>query len=124
MRPTPGLYAALLAWSGLAGAALAWPAALPAWGTMGGLLLLLLGLEALLLRRTPLPEVTRTAPLSLAVGTRNQFALRLTNRAARPLRLRVKPRELKRGRPTPIAAQVSVLDGRIETVSGRVPPAC
>lgn len=42
----------------------------------------------------------------------------------RPLRLRVKPRELKRGRPTPIAAQVSVLDGRIETVSGRVPPAC
>lgn len=89
MRPTPGLYAALLAWTGLAGAALVWPAALPAWGTMGGLLLLLLGLEALLLRRTPLPEVTRTAPLSLAVGTRNQFALRLTNRAARPLRLRV-----------------------------------
>lgn len=42
----------------------------------------------------------------------------------RPLRARVKLKQLKRGRPTPIAAQVSVLDGRIETVSGRVPPAC
>lgn len=42
----------------------------------------------------------------------------------RPLRARVKPKHLHGGRPTTISAQVSVLDGRIETVSGRVPPAC
>lgn len=43
---------------------------------------------------------------------------------SRPIRLRVKRKHLARGRSTPISAQVTVLDGRIETVSGRVPPAC
>lgn len=42
----------------------------------------------------------------------------------RPLRARVKPRHLKHGDANEIAAQVTVLDGRIMTVSGRVPPAC
>ena len=42
----------------------------------------------------------------------------------RPLRHRVKPGDLNHGRATPLAAQVSVLDGRVETVSKRVPPAC
>lgn len=42
----------------------------------------------------------------------------------RPFRHRVKPKHLKHGRANQIAAQVTVLDGRIETVSERVPPAC
>lgn len=42
----------------------------------------------------------------------------------RPLRARVKRGHLARGHANEIAVQVSVLDGRIETVSGRVPPAC
>ncbi len=42
----------------------------------------------------------------------------------RPLRARVAPRRLERGRANPFAAEVTVLDGRIETVSGRLPPAC
>ena len=42
----------------------------------------------------------------------------------RPIRLRIKRSELRKARPTKLSAQVSVLDGRIETVSKTVPPAC
>ncbi len=42
----------------------------------------------------------------------------------RPIRVRIPPKDLNRGRSTPVAAQVSVLDGRIMTVSGSIPRAC
>lgn len=42
----------------------------------------------------------------------------------RPIRLRIRRTELRKATPTKISAQVSVLDGRIETVTNTVPPAC
>ena len=42
----------------------------------------------------------------------------------RPLRLRIRKRDLKGGRVTPIAADVSVLDGRLLSLAGNVPRAC
>lgn len=42
----------------------------------------------------------------------------------RPLRLRVPREQLKQGANTPVEANVSVIDGRIETVAGSVPRVC
>jgi uncharacterized protein (DUF58 family) len=89
VRPTRRLYLALLGWTAAGGAAVAWPACEPAWWGLGGLLGLLALGEAWLLRRTPLPEVSRVAPHSLAVGTSNRFGLRLRNLAPRALEVRV-----------------------------------
>ncbi|MBA2523032.1 MAG: sulfatase [Solirubrobacterales bacterium] len=47
-----------------------------------------------------------------------------TEDGRRPLHILVKRSELNSGGNTPISANVSVLDGRIATVSGKVPGAC
>lgn len=89
MRPTRWLYLALGALVLLGGLAAVWPAAVIAWWIAGGLLLAAVGAEAVTLRLTPLPEVTRHPPHSLAVGASNECGLHLRNRAARPLRVQV-----------------------------------
>ena len=87
MRPTPRTYLALLGWIAAGGLAVAWPVGEPVWWGLGALLLGLGLVEAVLLRLTPPPEVTRHPPHSLAVGTDNRCGLRLTNRARRALRV-------------------------------------
>ena len=47
-----------------------------------------------------------------------------TDDTRRPLRIRISRDALKQGADSPIAAEVAVLDGRIETVSNSVPRVC
>ena len=87
MIPTPRGLWALAGWLLLGVLAALWPAAGPVWGGVGLALSVLLLLDGISLRRTPTPGVERRVPASLAVGRWSPAALRLSNRASRPVRV-------------------------------------
>lgn len=89
MSPTRRAVAVLAAWV-LAGlAAAVWPVLTGAWLGLGVAIAVLMGLDAVLLLRTPTPVPTRRVPAALSHGEWHDATLHLDNRAPRRLAVEV-----------------------------------
>ena len=80
MRPTGRLLALLALWATLGLMAAVWPLTFGLWAGFGGVLVLLVLLDAALLGRIPLPTVERSLPAALAVGEWHEVRIRLDSR--------------------------------------------
>lgn len=87
MRPSRRTVALGWLWLAAAVAASFRPELREAWWALGGSLAGILALDLLRLRRLPVPQVSREAPASLALGNWHTFRLQLRNPGRSPLRL-------------------------------------
>ncbi|WP_395747513.1 DUF58 domain-containing protein [Prosthecobacter sp.] len=111
MRPTALLLRLLIAWFILAVAACLWDSFIVVWQSAGGLLLLVLGVDALTLPRRGRITAQRSLPGRFALGVESSVTLTVTHTARRRLTL-----EVFDGIPT--AAEAEGLPHRVSIPAG------